>query len=182
MDVIRIPRKTFSQFDILGKHFPERRTVTGETVFTARAIDFDNQVIVPAGEFVGRREVPDDIDLIAEDADGTQIEKYRRALLEDARSYHEITVDEEVIKESAMGDAVDMFSKALRDVRDGDINLQHMNDDQVEVQAEQLIQQAAQASLRVVTMSDSTNWTASDLQQALVKKASEGVSVRLQKS
>jgi len=27
-------------------------------------------------------------------------------------------------------------------------------------------------------MSDSTNWTASDLQQALVKKASEGVSVR----
>jgi uncharacterized membrane protein YccC len=55
-------------------------------------------------------------------------------------------VDEEVIKESAMGDAVDMFSKALRDVRDGDINLQHMNDDQVEVQAEQLIQQAAQAS------------------------------------
>ncbi|MFD1646657.1 hypothetical protein [Haloarchaeobius litoreus] len=145
-DVIKVPRKTFSKFRVVGTKFPDRRLITGGKVLVARAIDFDNQVIVPAQEFDDDK-YPDDLDLIGDDADGAKIAQYREALLEDARERQRITVDEEVIRESAMGDAVDMFSKALRDVRDGDINLQQMDDQQVAVQAEQLIQDAAQASV-----------------------------------
>lgn len=142
-DVVRIPRKTFGEFDVIGTRFPDRRLLDGSKILVARAIDFDEQIIVPAQEFDDGK-YPDDLDLIGEDADGQQIEKYRNALLQDARERHEITVDKEVIRESAMGDAVDLFADALKDVRDGDIELEQMDDQQVEVQAEQLIQAAAQ--------------------------------------
>jgi len=114
-------------------------------VLVARAIDFDDEVIIPAQEFDDDK-YPDDLDIIGEDGDGSQIAKYRKALLDDARERHEITVDQEVIRESALGDAVNIYSKALRDVRDGEIEVEHLNDEQVEVQAEQVIQQAAQSA------------------------------------
>lgn len=145
-DVIRIPRKTFGRYDVYGTKFPDRRLLTRGKVLVARAIDFEKELIVPAQEFDDDN-YPDDIDIIGEDGDGTQVQKYRNALLEDARERHEITVDQEVIRESAMGSAVDMYSKALRDVRDGDIEVEHLNDEQIEVAAEQVVEQAAQADM-----------------------------------
>lgn len=144
-DIVKIPRKTFGSYDIVGTSFPDRRTLTGGKALIARAIDFDKGIIVPATEFDDDK-YPDDIDIIGEDGDGSQVQKYRNALLEDAHERHEITVDQEVIREGAMRDAVDMYSKALRDVRDGDIEVEHLNDEQTEVAAEQMIQQAAQSS------------------------------------
>ncbi|MFD1565587.1 hypothetical protein ACFR99_18820 [Haloarchaeobius amylolyticus] len=143
-DVIKIPRKTFGQFDVIGTTFPDRRLMTGGKILVARAIDFDRQIIVPAQEFDDEK-YPDDLDIIGEDGDGSQVKKYRQALLDDARERHEITVDQEVIRESALGDAVDIYSKALRDVRDGDVEVEQMSDEQTEVQAEQIIQQAAES-------------------------------------
>jgi NACalpha-BTF3-like transcription factor len=110
-------------------------------VFTVRAIDFSRGIFVPAVEFDDEK-YPDDIELISENADASKIEQYRKALLEDAREYQNVTTDREVIRESAMGDTVQVFASAMRDVRDADINLSQMDDEQVMVQAEQLAKDA----------------------------------------
>lgn len=140
-DIINFPQNTFNEFSVVGSRLPQRRTASGETVYTVRAIDFSRGIFVPAVEFEDGK-YPDDIELISENASPSKIEQYRKALLDDAREYQNVTTDREVIRESAMGDTVQVFASAMRDVRDADINLSQMDDEQVMVQAEQLAKDA----------------------------------------
>jgi hypothetical protein len=144
LDVIKIPRRTFADFDVIGSRFPDRNTIGGSKVLAARAIDFDSKVIIPAGEFPAEEQYPDDIDLIAEDADPSRVQQYRNALIQDARERRKITVDREVIRESAMSDSVDLFADALREVRDADIEMEQMTDAEIESTAEDIVRTMAQ--------------------------------------
>jgi hypothetical protein len=144
LDVIKIPRRTFAEFTVIGSRFPDRNTIGGSKVLAARCIDFKNKVIIPAGEFPAEEQYPDDLSLIAEDADPSKVEQYREALIEDARERRKITVDKEVIRESAMSDSVDLFADALREVRDANIELEQMSDAEVEAKAEDIVRTMAQ--------------------------------------
>jgi len=144
LDVVKIPRRTFADFTVVGSRFPDRNTIGGSKVLAARAIDFKNKVIVPAGEFPASEQYPDDIDLIAEDADPSRVQQYRNALIQDARERRKITVDREVIREDAMGDAVDLFADALREVRDADIEMEQLSDGEIDAKAEDIVRTMAQ--------------------------------------
>lgn len=144
LDVIKIPRRTFADYTVVGSRFPDRNTIGGSKVLAARAIDFESKVIIPAGEFPAEEQYPDDVDLIAEDADPSRVEQYRQALIEDARERRKITVDREVIRESAMSDSVDLFADALREVRDADIEMEQMSDGEIEAKAEDIVRTMAQ--------------------------------------
>jgi hypothetical protein len=144
LELIGIPRKTFSQYVNQGGELTDRTRLDGTKVLTVRGIDFIRKKLQPASEVPNDDRYPDDIDLIGEDADKQQIQKYRNAMIEDVQELHRRTVDEEVIKETAMSDAVDLFASALMDVRDKDIDLNQMDEKQIEVQAEQAIQTMAE--------------------------------------
>lgn len=141
-DVVRIPRKTFSEFDIVGSRFPDRRLIDGSKILVARAIDFKERIIVPAQEFDDEK-YPDDLDLIGENADGNQIQKYRNAMLQDATERRNITVDKEVVRETAEGEVINRFADALAELRNSDVEISELKDEEDFQQAAELALQAA---------------------------------------
>lgn len=139
-DQLKIPKQRWKDFKIIGGPVPTRSTFTGKQVYGLRAIDFERDEVFPADDFPDESEVPDFWDIIAR---GTTKDdnRYRDYLLDKAKKYSKLVVDDEVIREDARGDAVMMYAKGLQDGRNGEIDIERKPEAETILEAEQIIEQ-----------------------------------------
>lgn len=148
-DTVKIPRETFTEFTVLGEKFPERKSVLGSTVLVARYIDFENRIIVPAGDFPRDEDVPDDVDLIGDDGDAKKVEEYRQSLLYYAKQGRDATTDRIVLKEEAVQDVVNEFAVMFEEMRDSES--EELSVENLEKEMDTIIREMSVANQQSVT-------------------------------
>jgi hypothetical protein len=144
LDIFRFPRAEFGDYDIQGSRFPERQSMYGNKVLVARAVDWGSKVLVPGGEFPGDDRYPDDPDLLGEDADGSQVQRLKEALLEDAERGRLATRDEVIQREKARQEAVNDLAVMFQELRSSEgTDLEEDNPDDLAEDAEKVIRDMA---------------------------------------
>lgn len=129
LDTLNIPTDEFWEFEVIGGHLVERRTLTGGIRFIVRGIDTERKILVPAGDRPSDKEVPDDLQLIGSGA-SEMYHKLRGEALDEYRAATNRERDREVMFEEAKRQVQNEVSELFEDIRAGKLNVESEVDKQ----------------------------------------------------
>jgi len=129
LDTLHIPQDEFMQYEVVGGHLVERRTLTGGIRFVVRGIDTQRMILVPAGDRPSDRDLPDDLQLIGSGA-SEMYYKLQSEMLDEYRAGTNRERDKEVMYEEAKREVQNEVSELFEEIRAGKLNVESDADQQ----------------------------------------------------